>query len=35
MELNDLIQICSDAHPDGLIALEYWNFTNQRYSEGY
>ena len=30
MKLNELIEIVSAAYPDGLIAVEYWDFKRQR-----
>jgi hypothetical protein len=29
MKLNELIEIVSAAYPDGLIAVEYWDFTRE------
>jgi len=29
MKLNELIEIVSAAYPDGLIAVEYWDFKRQ------
>ena len=30
MKLNELIEIASAAYPDGLIAMEYWDFKRER-----
>ena len=29
MKLNELIEIVSAAYPDGLIAVEYWDFKRK------